>query len=428
MKEQPDIETHFKTRKFGIRVFKQSFLTAKGVKQFTRGWYFSRMVNGKSTRFPLGYDRKNAEKLAEEIAGFLSIPTNTIDMAETRYNPRKGDRHTTCATFSDILESYEGALAIIGRKGNPVSESSFRGYKSSLATMLRRVEAYRNGTDFISFTGRSNIDFSKWFNQPIDILTTRFAMDFKMASIPKDDGDVDEDEMLSAKISANTVLRCARALFSKQAMRYYREIELKLPDISGFMSEPEFTAKKYFQMLPMDVVVNVMRESIALRISDIDAYRAFLLTMHCGLRRAEALAYKPTWLRDGDRDVIEVAVDGRFKPKHGKGRKVFIEHWVADLLRELGPVQQSASMSRLNAWATRLIPDEDKVNKPIHELRKLWISCKAKTEGIHSASSQAGHTDVRTTTTFYADNSMPDRLLPLWKEETGAAILKFNAA
>jgi integrase len=211
-------------------------------------------------------------------------------------------------------------------------------------------------------------------------------------------------------------------------MRYYREMGLNLPDLSAFMSEPEFTAKKYFQLLPINVIVNVMRESLSLRIADIDAYRAFLLTMHCGLRRAEALAFKPAWLKEGDKDVIEVSVDGQFKPKHGKGRKVFIEPWVAALIRELGPVKEPASMGRLNAWATHLIPDEDKVNKPIHEMRKLWISCKAKTDGIHAASSQAGHTDVRTTTMHYADNSMSDRLIPLWKEPTAAAILKFKVA
>lgn len=420
-------EHRFKTRKFGVTVYQKQFTDRRGVKVFARSWSFSKMVNGKTAVFPLGFNKAKAEKLAEEIAAFLSIQTNTLDMAIATYNPRVAVRANHVPTFQEIIDAYEKALNIIGRRGARVGAGSFKGYKSSLFTMLRKVDAHRRGKPFESYTGRHHVDYEPWFGKPIDILNTKFAMDFKLASLPADE-DSDEDDLLTAKISADTTLRCSRALFSKQAMRYYKEIGLNMPDIAGFMEEPDYGAKKYFVLLPPNVIVDVMRASMMLREADLDTYRAFVLCMHCGFRRAEAIAFKPHWLRQEDRPMIHVVAGGGFSPKGGHGRRVAIEQWVFDLIKEIGPVQSAKSLDKLNDWMKALIPKEFAVNKPNHELRKCWVSHKAKTEGILAAAQQAGHTDPKITATHYADNLLPIRLLDLWKEETGAAILKFNAA
>lgn len=420
-------DTQFLTRNLSVSVWRAPFADKTGAQCWGKQWYCRKMVAGKSVRFPLGTNKRAAEKLAEEITAFLSIPTNTLDMALAKYNPRRAARNNHVATFTDIVTTYESALGIIGRKGKPVSASSFKGYKSFLASLLRKVESYRTGKPFVSFFGKSNVDYSPWFDQPTDILTTKFAMDFKLASIPQDD-DADEDDILTAKITADTTLRNARAFFSKMAVRYYKEVGLKLPDLSGFMSEPDFGAKRYFELLPAEVIVAVMRASIELRIADVDTYRAFLLCMHCGFRRAEAIAFKPHWLRQDDRPMIHIVAGGDFKPKHGHSRKIVIEQWVFDLLKELGPVKDTASLDRLNDWMKDLIPAEFAVSKAVHEMRKLFISFKAKTEGIHAAANQAGHRDVKVTTQHYADSLMSERLLPLWKQPTEAAILQFKVA
>jgi len=405
----------FKTRKLGITLFRQEFTDRHGVKKYARSWYYAKMINGKTARFPLGFNKAKAEKLAEEIASFLSIPTNTLDLAMITYNPRRAAKANHVPTFQEIIDAYESALNIIGRRGARVSASSFKGYKSSLFTMLRKVDAYRRGKPFESYTGRHHVDYAPWFGKPIDILTTKFAMDFKIASLPDDDS-ADEDDLLTAKISADTTMRCSRALFSKQALRYYKEIGLNVPDVSGFLSEPDYAAKKYFQLLPPDVIASIMRASIELRIAHLDTFRAFLLTMHCGLRRAEAIAFKPHWLRQEDRPMLHVVAGGEFSPKHGHGRRVVIEQWVFDLLKELGPVKDTASLDRLNDWMKGLIPEEHAVSKAVHEARKLWGSYKAKTEGILAAAQQAGHKDPKVTSTHYADSALPNSLLPFWKQ------------
>lgn len=414
-----DTIVRFKTARFGLAVYRVRYTDGNGTEHYSRPFYFGKTTNGKLTRFPLGIDSRTAEKLAEEIAGFLSIPTNTVEMAIAKYNPKRAARASHVPTFAEILEHYKSALAIIGRKGGSVGESTFKGYRSFLATALRKVECYRAGKPFDNFMGRHHVDYSEWFDQPIDILTAKFAMDFKLASMPpppEGEEEPDEEEILSAKITVDTTLRSVRALFSKAAIRYYRQVGLNLPDLSEFMAETGFGAKKYFMILPPEVIVKVMRASLTLRADNPPAYRAFLLCMHCGLRRGEAIAFRKEWLREEDRPMLYVYTKGKFLPKHGTGRKVAIEQWVFDVLKSENYEISPEVMDYLNDWAKALIPVAHRVSKSTHELRKCWVSFKAKSEGLLAAQQQAGHKDSRTTSQHYADSLMPESLLPWWKD------------
>lgn len=419
----------FKTKTHKATVFRQKFKQRDGSWQHNRGFYYKRMVGGVSVCFPLGLDAKQAEATAEEIAAFLSLPQHTLEQAIARYNPRAAARANQIATVGDVMDTYKKALAIIGRNGKAVSESTYKGYRSFMLTMLRRVEAYRAGKEFESFMGQSKVDFSPWLNIGTDHLTRKFAMDFKLASLPPEGDDADEEEILTAKITADTTLRNARAFFGKQAMRYYQEVKLNVADISGFMEEPDFGAKKYFMLLPPDVIVKVMRDSLELRLADVDAYRVFLLCVQCGLRAGEALAFKPSWLRNENRPVLYITAKGAFNPKHGHGRKAYIADWVANDIKRLGAVEAPESIDRLNTWLKARYGEND-VKKPLHELRKLWMSYKAQTEGVLAAAQQGGHKDVKVTSTHYADSGMPDWLQPLWKQPTKDALAmpQFKAA
>lgn len=430
MSSTPD-EIRFRTKRLGVLVYRQKFTDRHGAEAYASTWYMRKTIAGVTKIFPLGVQKRKAESLAEEIESFLSIPSNTMDQAVATYNPRGKARAEHVATIGETLEAYMGALAIIGRNGKPVSESSAKGYRSFLLTFLRKVEAYRAGKPFDSFMGKHHVDFSPWLGLPTSFLTARAVMDFKLASVaidpPEGETEPDEEELLVARITADTTLRNARAIFSAQALRYYREVRLQVADVRGFLEEPDFGAKKYFQILPPEVVDGIMRSSIVLRAHQQDAYRAFLLTMHAGLRASEALAFDPSWIRDNDEPTLYVTTKGKFNPKHGTGRKVILEPWVAAALRTLGPVQDPESLDVLTSWVKGQIPSEHRVSKPLHELRKCWVSMKAKTAGILAAQQQAGHRDPKTTTTSYADNMMADWLVPFWQEPPEVASAKVRA-
>lgn len=407
----------FRTRKFGLSINQQP--NSRG--QPGHQWYFRKMIAGRRAYFPLGVDKAAAARKADEIYAFLSIPTNTLDMAYAHFVPRgiaRAAASVKWATIGKVLETYEAGLGVIGRRGKSVSPTTFKGYKSGLLTFVRKVEAFREGKEFESFFGSPKVDWSPWLNIGTDFFTQKAVLDYKLFSVTPDPGEeLDEEELLTAKISADSVLRCGRAIFSESALNYFEQVGLNLPDLKGFLKEPDFGAVKYFVMLPPDVIANIMRSALFLHEDDIGAYKGYLLAMHCGFRRGECLAFKRHWLREEDRPVIQLEVDGRFSPKSGVGRKVAIEKWVFDELKELGAPDED-EMVRLGEWVKKQIPTQHAVSKPVHELRKCWVSYKAKVEGLAAAAQQAGHKDPKVTTTHYADNLMADRLVPFWRERS----------
>lgn len=416
---QNDEVVEFRSRVYGARVFRKEYPRPGGTSHFARTWCLRKMVGRTLQVFPLGTDMRTAEKLADEITAFLSIPSHTMDMAVAKYNPRR--KAKGIATIGECLAAFEGALAIIGRRGAAVSVSSFKGYRSFLLTLVRKALAYRDGETWESFRGQSNVDFSPWLNRSTEILSARLVMDFKLASVPSTE-DADEEEIQTAKISADTTLRNARAIFGERATAYFRDLGLVLPDLTGFMKEPDFGAKRFFELLPSEVIICLHRASLALRSENLDAYRAFLLCAHCGLRAGEAMAFVPEWLRMDDKPMLYVRRRGEFNPKHGKGRKVVLEKWVYATLEELGPVRHGDALEHLGTWIRGILPADARITKPIHELRKCWVSAKAKTEGLLAAAQQAGHSDPKVTQTHYGDNQMADRLIPFWQKPVEEAL------
>lgn len=418
----------FRTKKLKIVVRRQRSGTAPDFK-YTKPFYYMKKLMGKPYRFPVGNNKATAERIAEEICSFLSVPSHTIEMARAKYNPRLAERLLKFATFRDCIDLFEKNLGTIGRKGQSVSYESFKKYKNFMIAFIRKVQAHRGGKPFVSMKGQQNIDYSEWLDVSTDFLTASAVMDFKTESLPDDD-DAEEDDIVSAKISADSNLRQARSLFGAQAMRVYKMKGLILPDITEFMKEPDFGAQKYFQLLPFDVVTRIMRESLDLRAKDLEAYRVFLLGIMCGLRASEAKAFNLTWLRLEDKPVIHISANGTFKPKHGHGRKVFIEEWVDHTIRDLAKghatgqafVKDGDAFDRLNTWLHARIPKEFTVKKPTHELRKLWFSYKVKADGLLAAANEGGHKDVKVTQKHYASNEMPKWMHPFWTMPTEEAV------
>lgn len=405
----------FRTRIHNARVFRQAYDRSSGDKEYAKSWILKKSVAKEAGAFRLGYDMRTAEKLADEICAFLSIPTNTVAMAVERYNPRRMARGI--ATIGECLDAFEGARAIIGRRGRAVGVNTMKIYRIGLLKLVRHGLAHRDNEEIEDIRGRRRFDYSPWLNQSTTVLTSRLINDFKLSAVAASGGD--EEEMLSSKITADSSIQCARAIFSPRAQKYFRELGMKLPDLKSFLEEPNFGAKKYFELLSPSVIEKIMRDALELCASDPQAYKAFLLCAHCGLRAGEAVSFSPEWLRMEDQPVLGVRIRGEFNPKGGKGRKVLIEPWVMAELQK-GGVTDLEAFERLTQWLRDRIPVEARVFKPLHELRKCWVSVKAKTEGLLAASQQAGHSDPKVTQTHYGDNKMPDRLLSFWQENPDA--------
>lgn len=406
-----------RTKRLRLVVFRQRYVY-KGEFRYSSCFYFAKMINGVRELFPLGTDAADAAKKADEIGAYLALPTSSLEEAKRIYDPRGVARKTHLATIAEVFEAHKTSWRSIG-----ISDASGKGYQYALVMILRYVEAYRAKRPLVSQSGRK-MDITPWTKQPTTVLTAKLLLDFKAAMVADLE---DEEEILTAQISCDSFMRQARSVFSEEARRYYRHMRLPLPDLAEWFEVPLFGAKKYFELPSMETVMRVFAALPGLKKSDLNAWRAFMLCTHLGLRKSEAGFARWSWIEEPG-PVMKIREDGAFKPKHGHGRKIQLEPWVWTQLKEArasidtiicGEEHERTDQvfERLNVW---LKSKGISATKPTHELRKLWFSYTAKVRGILAAQQQGGHSDPKVTSDSYADNMMPDELLPYWKgEKTG---------
>jgi integrase len=410
-----------RTKRLGLVIARQRY-TYRGAVCFARNFHLEVMVNRVTTHFPLGTDATEAAKKADEIGSFLSIPTNTLEMARREYDPRGVARKEKFATLKEVFDAHEKGVRTLG-----ISPATGKDYRYSLIHIIRRVEASQRGKAPVQQPGK-RLDMTPWLSLPTTVLTAKQLLDFKGAMIPKVariDGvliEPDEEEILTAQISCDSFMRQARAIFSEDARRYYRHLRIPLPDLAEWLEVPMFGARKYFELPGADVVRAIFQDLGTLREADANAWRAFMLCIHLGLRKGEAAAARWEWIEDGG-PLMKLREDGQFRPKHGHGRKVEFERWVLDELRggiaSLDTILEGNETERGERVFSRL-NDYLRLHgitatKPTHELRKLWFSYTAKAKGMLAAQQQGGHSDPKVTSQCYADNMMPDELLRFWK-------------
>lgn len=423
----------FRTRR-GAYVFRPQY-TYKGQTSYASRFYFKKMVAGHLKLFPLSPDPKEAEIQADKIAGFFFDPNATIEEAWKKFNPLAQQRPGLHSTFRELFDIHSKSWGILD-----VSPKTGVGYQGAMLVVLRQAEAYRKNEDpdKLMWAGKRGEAAEKlkapWLEMSLSVLTESLALNYQRAMVPPTIED--EEELITQKISCDSNLRCARALFSQEAMKLYRINEtLVLPDIAGFMSVSLFHAKKYFELPSPDVVRKIFTAAPELKAQDLNAYRAFLLCVQCGLRKSEATNFRMDWMREEDAPTILIREDGKYAPKHGHGRKVFLDAWVGAEVKEIAAgdayldgtktEREVEVFERLNGFLRKQGID---ASKPTHELRKLWFSAKTKRDGIYAAAKQGGHRDVKITQSFYADSSLPDNLIPFWTEPTLAALAKIKTA
>lgn len=403
------------TKRLGLIIHRQRY-RYRGENRYSRGFYLEKMVNGVIVNFPLGTDALAAAKRADEIGAFLALPGNTLEQARRIYDPRGLARREHFASIAEVFKVHEENVRTLG-----ISAASAKGYRYALVMIMRYVEAWEKRREPHRQAGRK-LDWSPWTQQPTTVLTAKQLLDFKAAMLADLE---DEEDILTAKISADSFTRQARAVFSEDALRLYGHLKIPLPDLTEWMSVRLFEAKRFFELPPVSVIKSVFDGVAELKATDLNAWRAFIICMHIGLRKAEASALRWDWVESVDgKPRLALREAGAFRPKHGTGRRVVIEPWVWAELEDSRESVDTVIIGndternervflRLNAWLQK---HGVTAEKPSHELRKCWVSYIAKTQGMLSAQKMAGHKDPKTTATHYADNLLADELLPYWQK------------
>lgn len=183
------------------------------------------------------------------------------------------------------------------------------------ATLGQIVDRYQDGvagvnTDIADTTVNANaanlLRFARtaWpeLEDPRDCSIERFGLELAPASVaafrrnyllPAGD-DVRARE--SRKRGGNSVLRLARAVFSRAAMPLYQA--LRMPDLSGWMKAPGFDAKRALVFeIPRETMGRMAVAALELRELRPALYLAHLLFRHGGCRNVEIAAMRWSWLQ-----------------------------------------------------------------------------------------------------------------------------------
>ena len=230
----------------------------------------------------------------------------------------------------------------------------------------------------------------------------------------------------SARRTVNTYIRCARSLFGVALLRELQT--LRLPAVLPFagVELEESGSQKYVSKIDAKALIADARNELLK--SNPEAYKAFLLGLFAGMRKAEIdsaewrmLNFDTNILRLEETEYLHLktrdsAADIAIDPEVMMELRSLMptktsepEPWSQFILESTHAPQPEAlrpyyrcqdTFDTLNTW---LKSKGIKANKPLHELRKEVGAIIATEQGIYAASKFLRHSDITTTARHYAD-------------------------
>ncbi len=255
---------------------------------------------------------------------------------------------------------------------------------------------------------------------PLHILTMEAIQAWRIGFVAKAGNNPAAQR--TAKISCNSLLRQAAALFSKKMLKFVTGFEL--PNPLPFSDCEKYPRESMRYHSKVDVGALLQKAQRELGANDTEAFKILLLGVGVGLRRGEIdkLLWRQVDLNAGVIQ-IETTEAGGLKNEDSAGKveldealcaifqgyraravgEFVIEHkGGAPGLREWGRLYRCEPIfKRSLAWLRANGLD---VSKPIHTLRKEAGSMITTKSGIHAASQFLRHSDIQVTAMHYADH------------------------
>lgn len=227
---------------------------------------------------------------------------------------------------------------------------------------------------------------------------------------------------LRAMRSANSFIRCARALFSRRILRKLGELGVPIPPLP-FQGVDLFerTGSTRYQS-EIDPATLLAEARAELADTDPDAWKVILLGLGAGLRRGEIDRLCRNQIDfAGGRIRVQTTEFGEVKTEDSEA-EVFVDPGLIAELKRLVPASDvfavepgtphnpdragqyyrcDETFARVTRW---LRGHGVTASKPLHALRKEFGSILTEQAGIHAASRQLRHSQIGTTAAYYTDN------------------------
>lgn len=361
-----------------------------------------------------------AARKAAEIFTFLKA--NGWDATLAKFKPNVHGQAKLDVTIGDFLSVVEATRRLRSR--------TFLNYRNCLRTIAAesfgiREKKGESKFDYRSLNGTGN---SKWTGRIDEIRLERLTPDrvnnWKRERIAT--AGHSPAAIAATKRTVNSYIRCARSLFGPALVRELKG--LKLPATTPFhgVELEETGSMKYVSKINAQALIAAAKDD--LKTADPEAYKAFLLGLFAGMRKAEIdsaewamvdfdanlIRLEETeWLHLKTRDAAaEITVDPEViaelralmpapTDKPAQSLRFILQSERKPKPESLRPYYRcEETFDRLNVWLRR---KGIRANKPLHELRKEVGAIIATEQGIYAASKFLRHSDITTTARHYAD-------------------------
>jgi integrase len=369
---------------------------------------------GRRERFPLKLTNKDDAALkAKNI--YLSLVANGWDKTVAEFKPWtvEAAEMTKRAEIVTVGEFIKEVKAIA-----PVRPTTFLSYERKFRFLVSQVMGVDGTKDRHDYVHKG---FEKW-RAKIDAvrlssITPQAVTKWRVSYI----SEAGENPLKanSARHSAASIIRCAKALFSKKLLRH---LTVKLPATLPFdgVDLGKRPRTRYQSKVNAALVVKLAHEQ--LKEAKPEQFKIFLLAIALGLRRCEI--DKLTWKQfnwetatiriettehgavktDGSQEEIDVPTDlmTYFKGEFAKSKSAFVvtpcavstkpKHW--------NHYQCDGHFKDMIEWLRKSGVES---RTPIHTLRKEFGSLINQKFGIYAASTALRHSSITVTREHYVD-------------------------
>jgi integrase len=425
-------------RYWQARIYRPSYRDKGELK--TSGLYVVQLEHrGRRTTFPLGSsNRRSAATRAREI--YRVILAEGREAALSRYKKRA--KRACPLTVGEYLAISEQFLS--------VRQRTFGGYARSFRKIVSDIAGLSQaGTERFDYqTGGREAWLAKVNAVRLAALTPERIATWRTRFLDSAKGDVRKQR--SARISANTFLREAKALFGEKVLKHVDLKGLDRLPFEGIGTGERLPMRYRSQIGDFEVLVaDACRELDTEKSREV--FKAFLLASLAGLRRNEIDLLE--WSSfDFERGLLRIEATRYFegKSESALGDIPLDPELVAAFrgFRALAKgdfVIESASKPKpallysryrcqrtFDALVKWLRAKGIKSNSPLHTLRKEFGSAMARRFGIFAASAALRHSDISVTREHYIDQKpvgsvglghllpKPDNVLVIPEETSGS--------
>jgi integrase len=373
-------------------------------------WWAQLQYGGRRERFSL---RTPVQHVAAERArnAYLALASGKDwDEVLAPFKPERVSASGDASTIGDFIGELEEKKILDPKK--------LRGY----ATAFRKIVADAFGLD----GGKEKFDYrsgghQRWIERihavKLRDVTPEIVQQWKSRFIEARDNPIGKR---AARVSVNSIMRCAKTLFSPKVTKLVSRVQLPSPlPFEGIEFEPR-QSMRYRSVIDDKKLIAQAQAELAP--NDEPVFLAFVLALGAGLRRLEIDRLEWTAFRWGE-GVIRIEPTEYFDPKteHSIG-DVAVDPDLMAIMRRFAakarsnfvidspnlPLQHATCQNyrahkvfkRLSAW---LRAKGINSQKPIHELRKEFGSMVNRKHGLTSASHLLRHGGIAIMAAHYID-------------------------